>query len=223
MSSSNKHRMFIDKFKKINKLFSCILIICFLAELPLMNLGCYSYYSLNNSPNKPQDIKSHDNVKFILKDKSEVEASSKDCYFFERDTALFYGIGLSFKGTDVSSSKYVGFIDKGDIDSITYSEKTQNPHWLYWLKNDKMLVFEKDKIIDLSKFNANKQWLVLDADHTSFRVIPINNVNKIQFQKANWVSTVIVVIGIIGFFIAVISLSSGSFLEGWNNSGNWHL
>ena len=219
MNNSIKGKISSKRPKEINRIISSFLIFCYLIQLPLINLGCYSYYSLKGSQNNPQKIKSHNSIKFILNDKSEVGVSSKNCYFFERDTALIYGIGLLYKGKDLKSSNFNGFINKGDIDSVTYSEKTHHPRWLYWLKDDKMLIFDKSNVVDLSKSNESKQWLVLNADHTAFRIIPINDVNDIQAGKSTWVFPVIIVIGII---ILMILLGHSSFMEGWNNS-NWHL
>ncbi len=197
MDSLNKGNTINRKSKKIKSVFIYVLIYCLFVEIPLSNMGCYSYYTLNDSEYNPQNIKSQDNLKFILKNKSEIETSSKDCYFIKRDTTLFYGIGLLFMGKDDMNPTYFnGFINKADIDSMTFMSIDPNLWELYWLKNNTIIRCDNDKIIDLSKSKGVQRWLVKE-NKDKLNVFFSHDIGAIQIQKFNIINTVLIAVPLI--------------------------
>ncbi len=208
MNPLNKVKTIISKPKRIKSIISYILIFCILIEVPIINFGCYSYYSLNDNKNKAKSLKEYKRTKFILKDDSEVNALSKNCFLFDKDTALYYGAGLLYHGKEIKPNNFEGFINKRNIDSITFINSKPNPHDLYWLKDNDMLKIDENKIIDLSKTNGTQRWLVKD-NSGELQVIFSKDINEIQIQKINKLNTSLFVGSIILFYVLLYFLTKG--------------
>ncbi len=200
-----------------NQIISSVLIFCYLIQLSLINLGCYSYNAIKNGNNKNFEFpKSNEILKFILKDQSEIEAYSKNCFLVEQKSNLIYCKGLVYDSNEVSPSDFQGFILADQIDSTRYFASGSIPHWLYWLNNDKMLRVDVLNVCDLRKINASQAWFIIDRNNT-YRVIYFDEINQIQTPKINWLSTIIV----LGIVVIISFVGAGASRVGNINMGGF--
>ena len=88
------------------------------------------------------------------------------------------------------------------------------------LKNGMALIdimFEKEKILNITPASGSGFWIVLDSDESALRMIDYEDIEEIQIHKTNWITTIALLAVITG--IIAISIASSQFPGGVSAGG----
>lgn len=144
---------------KVNKLISWILIYCLLIQIPLMDMGCMSFYSTEKD-NNLANYQNYDNDILVkLKDSTEIKIPEGGIYF----------------------------INKDKIDSSKAIADNSGHYQFYWMNNGKRFIFGLENDYNLSPDSISNFYIVMDKNKNEFRKIYDNDIKEIRLQKTNGV------------------------------------
>ncbi|MEJ2614392.1 MAG: hypothetical protein P8Z35_05515, partial [Ignavibacteriaceae bacterium] len=205
------------------KIIVSILISCMLLQLQFTQIGCTSFYPVNDN-NKLVEYNNYSGkILLKLKDKTELNINPKYSIFIDKPSDLIYGTGSEFNYKDRKSFDFKGIIEKDAIDSGKVIESNSTAYHLYWTRNNRRLSFKVGKVFSIAPDSGSGFWLVFDNNRDEYKKIYDRDIAEIQVQKTNWVTTSILIllgIGVLALFIAAGSISG---LGGSWGGGIGHL
>jgi hypothetical protein len=202
------------------KQISYVLLNSLLIQIMLTSLGCHSFYPPNDDKDLEENINSKERLLLKLKDQSQLDLESEYYFFVDKPSELILGIGYKYGFSNRSGPKFVGAISNDEVDSTQTFIYGSTIVIKYWLKNDENIMFEKEKILNITPASGSGLWIVLDSDNNALRKIDSTDVEEIQIHKTNWITTSILLAAVIGFiamgiaasqFSGGVSLGGGSF------------
>ena len=199
------------------KIISFVLLNSLLVQIMLMSLGCHAFYLPNNDKDLEENINSKERLQLKLKDQTQLDLESGSYFFIDKPSEFIYGIGYKYGFSNRMGPKFVGSLSKNEIDSTQTFIYGSTIVIKYWLKNNESIMFEKEKIIQISPASGSGFWIVLDRDESALRKIDNTDIEEIQIHKTNWVATIAllaVITGIITMSIAASQFSGGASLWG---------
>ncbi|MGE5806962.1 MAG: hypothetical protein ACM34M_14305, partial [Ignavibacteria bacterium] len=119
-----------------------------------------------------------------------------------------YGNGKLYNYETRKLSDFKGFIEKDKIDSSKVIENNSILYHQFWLKDNRSLSFEEDKIIRVAPDPGKNIWLVLDENEMKLIKISDSEISEVQVPKINWITTSIVSVLGIGLLILLIGALS---------------
>lgn len=180
------------------KIISTLLIYCILIQVLFTGTGCMSFYSTNGDDNLA-DYKNYDG-KILLKLKDGTEAEVPQNGILD--------------------------IEKNGVDSTKIIEYHSKPYEIYWMKSKRMLLFDMDKSVKEVPDTNSDFWAVVDDHDTrALRKIYDNDIDEIQIQKVNPVTTGLFIFAILASVFAVIAAThlpkKGPYFEWPAYTGSW--
>jgi len=112
------------------------------------------------------------------------------------------------------------FIEKGKIDQAKLSEYNST---LYWTKDYRRLRSEVDEIVSTLPNSADSFWLVMDDKENEIKKICAGDIEEIQIQKINWVTTSILVVSMTGLLIFLLLWNPHIKIFKGFPTPSWHL
>ena len=196
------------------QIISSILIFCMLIQVPLTHIGCTSFYPPGEEDNLSDLINSKEGLLLKLKDETEIETIPNNYFYLDKPVEFIYGIGHQYKYENKRSTVFKGFIEKDKIDSCRVIEYNSILYHIYWMKDNRILNFEEDKIITVAPDSGKNIWLLVDDSNKRFIKISDSEISEVQVSKINWVTTSIVMVLGIGLLVLFIGASTMPNLSG---------
>ena len=186
-----------------------------LIQIPLTHLGCTSFYPLGEDDNLPDLIHSKKELLLKLKDQTEVHVLPLNYFYLDKPVEFIYGIGNEYNYENQRVSVFEGFIELDKIDSCKVIEENSILYHLFWLKDNRRLSFEEDKIIRAIPDSSKYTWLL--PEYPKLIEISDSDISEVQVRKINWITTSIAsVLGIGILILGIVFLANAP-------QGDWDL
>lgn len=185
----------------MKKYICSMLIISFL----FYSVSCTSFYQLNEDEKLDSYLSSGNDLLFILRDHSNVEANSGNYFFISEPEDFIYVIGDLTNKKTKRIEHFDGEIMREDIDSTQSVIIESQKYFIYWLKDSSRLAFEEGKFIDVVPEMGSGFWLIKDENKKPlFEKINSDDIKEIQVEKINYLTTSLLVLP----FIVILVLAA---------------
>jgi hypothetical protein len=194
------------------KIVSYVLLNSLLVQIMLTSLGCHAFYPPNDNKDLEENINSKERLLIKLKDQTQLDLESGSYLFVNKPSEFICGIGYKYGFSNRTGPKFISSLSKNEIDSNQTFIYGSTIVIKYWLNNNENIMFEKEKILNITPASGSGFWIVLDSDESALRMIEYADIEEIQIHKTNWVATIAllaVITGIIAMSIAASQFSGG--------------